>query len=282
MSLEQVALEIFDRAVATYQPSHVFILTSGGNDSVVPLHLIHNHRPYTAAVHVDTGIGIPETQEHLRAQCEAWGVPLKVYKATENTKADGTPDPQMYDDIVKQHGFPGPTLHTRMYNRLKERQLERLIREHKTHHRDKIMLVTGVRRAESRRRMGYVEETQERGARVWVAPVADWTDEMMASYRREHDITPNPVSAKLGISGECLCGAYAKKGELAAICAHYPEVGKRLLDLQDEVTKTLPWGWEESPPAWWQESRKGQGFLSEEMHEMLCTSCVKRHRSFAQ
>jgi len=273
MTLIADAYRILEAALAEHEPTHVFILTSGGNDSAVPLHLFRKHPSVTAAVHIDTGIKAPDVEPHVVRVCAAFGLPLLIYRAMEHTKADGSPDPQSYDDYGRKHGFPGPPQHTRMYNRLKERQLERLIRDHKKGFKDRIALVTGARKHESRRRMGYTDETQRFGARVWIAPVANWTNDAMALYRKHYDLPENPASKHLGMSGECLCGAFAKPGELDRIAARYPELGERLRRLERE--SPAPWGYDGRPARDWMEMTRGQGVLG---LTPLCTSCVNRGR----
>ena len=273
MSLIEDAHRIFNTSYERHQPTSVFLLTSGGNDSVVPMHLFRNDPRVTAAVHIDTGIRAPEVEPHVITIAKLFSVPLLIYRASENTKADGTPDPQRYEDVVMKFGFPGPAQHKIMYTRLKERAVERLLREHRGARGTCIMLITGVRKSESQRRMGYVEEEQRFGGQLWVAPVANWSNEAMALYRAHHEIPKNPVSEKLGMSGECLCGAFAKPGELALIERHYPEVAERLRDLQERAG--FPWGYEDGPDRQWQEAQMGQGTLG---FTPLCTSCVARGR----
>lgn len=205
MTLIEDAYRIFNQGLEEHDPVAVFLLTSGGNDSIVPLHLFKDHPRVTAAMHIDTSIRVPQVEDHVKAVCEQFGLKLLIYRAAENTKADGTPDPMVFEDIVKQHGFPGPAQHRIMYSKLKQRQVRRLVRDFKTEWNDRIMLVTGVRKHESRRRMGTVEEIQRDGAQVWVAPVTNWTNEDMLVYREYHGLPVNPVSKALGMSGECLC-----------------------------------------------------------------------------
>ena len=274
MTLIEQAHGILDTVLAIHKPTHAFVLTSGGNDSIVPLHLFHNHPRVTAAVHIDTGIKAPDVEPHVKRTCDDLGLPLLIYRAAENTKADGTPDPQNYDDIVKRHGFPGPAQHRAFYIRLKERQIERLIREHKAKRGDKIALITGVRKTESNRRMGNVQAIQAESGRIWVAPITDWRDADMRAYRAHHNLPESPVSRKLGMSGECLCGAYAKPGELDRIAQHYPDIAKRLRDLQTE--SGCLWDWEHGPDHQWVEAGRGQGTLG---FTPLCTSCVTRGRA---
>jgi len=275
VNLLQDAYRIFSAALKEHDPTHVFLLTSGGNDSIVPLHLFRNDPRVTAAVHIDTGIKVETVERHVQHVCKLFGLrDLLVYRAVDNTKADGTPDPMIYDDIIKTHGFPGPEQHRIMYAKLKQRQIERLLRDHKNARGDRIMLVTGIRKDESRRRMGTAKEVQREGGQVWVAPVVNWTGEDMATYRAQHKLPRNSVSDRLGMSGECLCGAYAKPGELERLERHYPSTANRIRRLERE--SNCPWGWESGPDHQWAELKRGQGTLG---FTPLCTSCVARGRA---
>jgi len=140
-----------------------------------------------------------------------------------------------YDAITLHHGFTGFGVHTMIYNRLKERCLRRLIKEHKQSSKDRIMLVSGVRQAESTRRMGTCEESGVEGCRVWVAPLIYWTDADKEAYIHSQGLRRNPVVGKLCMSGECLCGAYAKPGEIKEIEMCYPKAAARIHALEEKA-----------------------------------------------
>lgn len=270
MSLIEDSKKIVDQAFLENDVSHAFILTSGGNDSIVPLHIFKNDPRITAAVHIDTGIRVPETEDHVRKTCDLFKLKLLVYRAVENIRSDGTPDPQIYEEIVKQYGFPGPSQHMIMYSKLKERQVRRLVRDHKVD-KKRIMLITGVRKSESNRRNRNVKEIQRDGTQLWVAPVSNWLDSDMAVYRRHFDLPKNPIAENLGMSGECLCGAYAKPGELERIRKFYPETALKIEEIQRN--SGCPWAWEEKPTA--AQSRLMKDLVSSKnLH--LCTSCISR------
>lgn len=267
-------LDIITEALETHKATKVFALFSGGNDSLVSTHIATKHPNFVAAVHIDTGIGIPDTQEFVIETCKSWGVPLKIYRALENTKADGTPDPQNYEDLVLKHGFPGASSHLYMYQRLKERAVARLVREEKTGWRDRLVLISGARTSESTRRStGYLKDgcINRQYTRVWVSPIRAFTDDDCRSYIRQHDLKTNPVKEILCMSGECLCGAFAKPGELAMIETFYPEVGKRLRDLEAKVEaaghKRCKW-----------DVTYGKGETKKQSEAPpLCTSCVAKY-----
>jgi len=256
---------LLDIAAHLFQPVAMFGLFSGGHDSLCSTHRASSHPLFTAAAHIDTGIGIPETRRFVRDTCNLNGWDLKYYKAVDQG--------QRYEDIVKKYGFPGPGRHGTMYIRLKERALRALIREHKTKRSDKIILVSGCRSNESERRMGHVEPIQREGAIVWVNINHNWTSSDNDKYMSEQGLPRNPVKDKLCMSGECLCGAYAKKNELAEIKFHYPEVAERIERIQaDEIAKGR-WNWEGRPP-------KGKRSKSKAVAGILCHSCKAHYDMF--
>lgn len=229
--------DILDRAIEQYKPVVIISLLSGGHDSLTATAFAVSHLGdrLTGVAHIDTGIGIPETQQFVVDICTQNNWPLKIYRAVDNVRGDGTPDPQVYDDIVIKHGFPGPGAHRFMYSKLKERQVRRLVRDHKQGRRENVMLISGVRRAESSRRMGNVEEVTKNGSQIWVAPMMHFVDEDQQQMMTNWSLPKNPVKAKLCMSGECLCGAFAQKGELAEIEFWYPEVAARIKALEVKV-----------------------------------------------
>ena len=283
------ARAILETAIESHSPKHIFGLFSGGHDSCTVTHFVASALgdKMDGVVHINTGIGIPQTRQYVRETCQHYGWNLLEYKATENTKADGTPDPMVYEDICIRYGFPGAFGHQAMYSQLKERQLRRLARDYKASPKQPMMLISGCRREESIRRMGTVKEIDPQGRIVWVAPFADMTAVDCGRYMDAHDITRYPVKDLLHMSGECLCGAFAHKGELEEIELWYPEVASRIKEIEQKVRKAgFPWGWEETPPQWWsarksaQKSGQQDAFEkeAEEEIEYLCMSCPGREQ----
>lgn len=286
------ARSILETAIDLHKPKHIFGLFSGGHDSVTVTHFVARalRDRLTGVVHINTGIGIPETREYVRETCRRLGWNLIEYKATENTTAKGEPDPMVYENIVIKHGFPGAFAHRMMYSCLKERQLARLARDFEATPKEPMMLISGCRKEESSRRMGTTKEIDAQGRTVWVAPFANMTATDCSDYMAREQIPKNPVKEKLCMSGECLCGAFAKKNELKEIEFWYPEVGKRIRDIEDQVRAAgFPWGWEDQPPPWWTDRKKaaqaGQQDAFEvealEQIEYLCTRCHKKDEEAA-
>lgn len=226
-------------AIERENPSHLFALFSGGHDSLCATHVASQHPRFTAAVHINTGIGIEETREFVRQTCKAQGWPL----------IEMHPDAETYPELVMEHGFPGgPKGHNRYYYWLKQRQVRRLVREHKQGPDDRIGLVTGIRLSESERRMGAGISTPVRrqGAQLWLNPILYWRGREKNSYMEKHDLPRNQVVDLLHKSGECLCGAFARKGEFNEIELWYPEAAKQITKLEAEAKaaglKDCYWG----------------------------------------
>jgi hypothetical protein len=217
-------------------------LFSGGNDSTVLMHLLRGNLSHAA--HANTTIGIEQTREYVRHWCREWELPL-IEREPD--------DKDSFRAIVLDQGFPGPGHHWKMFQRLKERPLRKVVRDLKREPRDRIMFVAGRRRSESARRAN-VPEMERRGSVVWVSPLVLWTALDMTTYRlmaeQAGDPVPvNEVSDLIHMSGECLCGAFAQRGELDEIAMWFPDVAAEIRSLERDVKAAgIPapanaWGW---------------------------------------
>lgn len=206
------ARAIIDRAIREHQPSHIFAMYSGGHDSLVSTHVAKSMCKVSAAVHINTTIGIEETRVHVRSSAPMLG--LKLLELFP---------PTSYRELCLEHGMPGPGAHIYCYTMLKERCIRQLVRDHKEQYSDRIMLVTGVRRHESRRRMGNVVDIQRVGAQLWVAPCIEFTSDDKEAYIALHGLPRNPVVDAIGMSGECMCGSFAEKGEFDIVSDAFPK-----------------------------------------------------------
>jgi len=241
--IEADALHIVESAVEEHNPTHLFGLMSGGHDSLCACHVASRHPAFSGIIHVNTSIGIEGTRDFVRKTCAKYRWNYHEYHP-----------PVDYRQLVLEQGFPGPGMHWKMYHRLKERCLRNVLRDFKGPDRSsKICFVSGVRRKESQRRMVSVgTEAITTGLKnpspriVWANPLMNWDDQDKLEYMAAHDLPTNEIAKKLCMSGECLCGAFAKPGELAEIKAVAPEAYEQIKALEKEVEqagqKRCKWG----------------------------------------
>ncbi len=227
MKAEDAALALLNDAADRHHSSGVWAMFSGGDDSLACALVTSQAEKFRGCVHLDTGIGIEETREFVRETCKAQGWPLLVYRAKDCG--------QDYDELVVERGFPGPAMHYKMYSRLKERPLRAFIREHKTRRHDRLVLSTGARSHESTRRMGHAQPERRDGVVVWANPLHLWRKSTCIEFIERRGVARNEVVQVLHMSGECLCGAFAKPGELDEIAAWYPATAARIRALEERV-----------------------------------------------
>lgn len=252
------------------------LLVSGGHDSITCAHvsaqILTSQKRDFRIYHGDTTIGIPQTQEYVKMICEKYGWRLSICKPPKES--------DWYDNIVANYGFPGPTKqsHQFMYRRLKERALNNFVTHEcksSPHKRENVLLLTGVRQQESRIRMGYSHTTSKEKSKIWCNPIFYWSEDECNLYMKAHAIPRNPVKDKICISGECLCGAFAKKEEWAEIKHEFPEVADRIEALHEKAKANgFPWHWASGPIEWKKEElQKKQLKIN-----FMCVGCdTKKH-----
>lgn len=227
------ALATLDAAIEEYAPEYLFALFSGGHDSLAATAMTAKHPRFTAAVHINTGIGIEQTREFVRETCREQGWPLLEYGPPDTLEKRffwGT-----YEDMVLDWGFPGPTQHKIMYSRLKEGPLQQLSADHKPH---RLLFSTGIRWDESVRRMrNYVASGKFYRIKrwVWANAIAEWSSKDCLDFIEQEGLKKNPVVDLLHMSGECLCGAFARKDEIKELELWFPETAKYIHDLERRV-----------------------------------------------
>lgn len=309
--LETDALQVLDEAADEHDPRHVFALYSGGHESLVASSLAMKWGA-DGIVHLNTGCGagdhenparviervtktrlpahektelidyathelplveparLPNTRTVVRETCTQQGWNLLEYRAEDHSE-------RLYEDMVLEHGFPGPAQHTITFSLLKQRPLRQVIRDHKTGRLDRVMLVSGVREHESTRRMGVAQEQYRNGAQLFVNPCLPWLGSDTNAYLREHELPRSPVKDYLEMSGECLCGSFAEDrytNERLLIREMYPRTIAWFSKLEEMAEKKgLPsrWGVRPSEATW---GARPEVELEE---SVLCRSCPTRH-----
>lgn len=257
----------------------IVVLFSGGNDSTTLAHLFKDRA--THAAHANTGIGIEQTRQYVRDTCAGWGLPLieeyptpgATYRDLVLGRCRARTGPNK-GTVLWPGGFPGPAAHYIMFQKLKERALERVRKQFVEYpYRQRVVFLAGRRADESGRRKGLAlkDPIERRGSTVWVSPLLSWTKLDLNAYRRANpDVPHNEVSDLLHMSGECLCGAFAHADELDEIGAWFPDVADEIRQLEKEVAaagvappERCKWGW-------------GAGKETPSRVGALCSSCDSR------
>lgn len=255
--------ELIALARETFDPIASVCLFSGGNDSTVLAHRCRDH--YEQLAFIDTGTAVPGVLEFVE-EFAAWvRKPLVVLRADDAYRRL-----VLGSESQQALGFPGPGQHHRAYQRLKERQLRALTKrlKHGRHRYSKVLMLSGIRWAESSRRGERVPITRD-GARVFVNPLIAWSNAEMRDYRREHGVPQSDVAALLHRSGECNCGAFAAPGERQMLEQLYPGwFDETIASLERECVargiRACRWG--ERPPKEGERIEAG----------VLCSDCVGR------
>lgn len=232
-------------------------LVSGGKDSTAAAHAAVRFGPADILVYLDTGTGLDANREW----CETLADHLDTQLWTLRTNED-------YAELVRENGFPGPSRHFLMYQRLKERQLCKLAAVTG----GDLHLWTGIRRQESDRRMRHVDPEGERGDGRWFwhAPLCDFPDHRVPDYLEAFDLPRNPLWETLGRSGDCYCGCYGTREELLDLRAvGGDDVAEWLETLEAEVADDQRehgrWAWASMDKADWAEADDDQ--------LTLCSAC---------
>lgn len=223
---------------------------SGGNDSTTVIHAFRHRLTHVGMA--NTLVGIEETRQYVRDTTAALGLPL-IEKAA--------PRPEdSYEAHVLAHGFPGRGKHPLIYQRIKQRAF-RAIRTEVLHQagltgrQARVVVIMGRRRTESEKRSD-VPELERDGSMVYASPIVNWTKLDLNTYRLVDGTVPrNQVSGLVHMSGECLCGCYAKPGEREMVSQFYPEPFREVIDRLQEAIKDrtdIPeyaktWGWSADP-----------------------------------
>lgn len=238
----------------------MYALVSGGKDSLTTAQVLHEAGKLEACVALETGISTPDWKEFVSKVCADRGWPLEFY-ATDYT----------FEQFVLTYGFPGPSKHSWAMRYLKGRAIRAFRRQHPYG-----ILASGVRADESVARAASTRPVgQWEGAPI-LAPIYDWTTEETWAYFLDRGFERAPAYSTLQISGDCLCGAYAREDEPEAVKFWYPGIWKRFEALKEAVKSKFPkrcdWG------CGWKNKAKPKS----RDEAMVCVECAPRDLFEAQ
>jgi 3'-phosphoadenosine 5'-phosphosulfate sulfotransferase (PAPS reductase)/FAD synthetase len=207
-------------------------LVSGGKDSLSTAQALDEAGKLEGCVAFETGVSTPDWKDFVVKTCQDRKWRLEFHRS-----------PESYDDLVLEYGFPGPGRHKKFMDRLKGR----CVRLFRKQHPDAI-LASGTRSGESKRReIGTAPISHWEGAPI-IAPIYDWSTDKVWEFFHDRGFERAPAYSTLQISGDCLCGAFAREGEREALEFHYPAIGERFRALTAQLGHRVEsgrnlWGW---------------------------------------
>ena len=230
----------------------VYGLCSGGKDSMSACAIAHQYHPLDGIILVDTTI-VARKGNHKPSYIAAktfankLNVPFICIKAKENLKKgfDYVNSIEEYgigkvvENYVKKYGFPHRSNHNEVYRYLKEKALIGFVMS-RTEPKQRIAYISGSRRNESERRLKNaqligIDDVTPR--LIWIAPVYFWSTAEAFKYTRDNNYKISESYKTLHLSGDCLCGAFSKKGEENLIDMFYPDSVNQIVDLENVANK---------------------------------------------
>jgi len=242
MKLEQqrelTPKEILDQAINDWNVDSFYVGYSGGKDSGIALDYTAKYFPnhFKGVIFADTGIGTQATIDFVKKYCKERKYSLNIVKP-ENVIRKKTSIPFSYKNLVMRYGFPSHSGHTMVMQQLKLFPIRQFIHQ-RIKAGEKPCIITGIRKKESARRSrNYYTPIDKDGKMVYVKPLFYKTNEWVYRYFVENDVKRSPVYETLHLSGDCLCGCFAKKGEAKLLQMFHPEVYDKIVKLENEFKK---------------------------------------------
>ena len=179
------AEEIVEVAVDTFGEA-LTLVSSFGADAAVMLHLVSRVDPDVRVVFLETGRHFPETLAYVETVREAFGLTNIVFEHP--------------DSGLLNAEDPGEDLYTRDPDRCCEIRKVMPLAEALE---GSAAWFTGRRRDQTPERR-FMPVFEPDGARIKINPLATWTREDAAAYRRRHDLPAHPLVAEGYPSIGCL------------------------------------------------------------------------------
>lgn len=203
----------------------IFVLFSGGKDSCAALaysnELIKEFdpKPSLVALHVDTTVSLPSSEDYVKEFCKQLGIPLKTVKPETN-----------YFTLALKWGVPRPRARWCCFH-LKIKPLKDYLQSCSDY-----VVLDGMRREESRKRSQYPRTYEHPHFGLVIHPIIEWTQEQVDAYLESLGLPLNPAY-ELGFSSwECWCGVFKRKSEFEQLKKVDPKFFAKLVKLEDSLT----------------------------------------------
>ena len=210
--------QIMDRAISEYSLDKLYVLFSGGKDSVCVAHYIATNYPklFGGVVFTNVGLGSQETRKFVIDYCKEMG--WKLYM----TWAD---DRRRFIDIVLDYGFATAGSHRIWMSYLKFHSWHYFAKDRKRFN-EKMAFVSGVRKKESKQRSKIKKYSKTpvdiNTNHVFIKPFLYKNGEQLMKYFIENGLRTTSVYQWLNRSGECYCGAFTDVWDLKLLEKYDP------------------------------------------------------------
>ena len=221
---EAEALNSFIGLIEKSALEHIFVLFSGGRDSLVVLHMAHRVgralELSVEAVHVDTTVSTPGNIDYVESVCKKFNVKLSVVKPELDFFA-----------LVERWGFPTATRRWCCYH-LKIEPLKRYFMQVLEQSRQGL-IVDGIRAEESPRRRGFPKLGFHKHFRLpCYHPIFEWARRDVLNYIAWHSLPENPLYQKLPRATECWCTALKTTKQFVLLKQNWPKLFEKFVEAE--------------------------------------------------
>ena len=198
-------------------------LFSGGKDSLTACHYLWKQGKLNEVLYCRTGVGLNE--DYVVDMCKKFDWKLNIVE----------PAPFEYETFCQRYGFPSPTSHTWIMQRLKLNPIRKW--HGKESKKRDIVFASGIRLAESKRLRKFAKgDKLEKITKMrFHKPILDWSNAKVLDYIKKWKLETSPIYQYLSLSGDCMCGAFCKRDQALIISRQFPVLAERLKELEAHV-----------------------------------------------
>ena len=211
--------QIMDEAIKEYKLNKLYVLFSGGKDSVCVAHYIATNysKQFAGCVFTNTGLAAKDTRKFVISYCREMN--WKLYLTYPSDKE------RLYN-IIMREVFARQGNHRLVMGYIKYHSWYYFLRE-KILQGEKAAFISGLRKKESQIRNKMRQFTKhpvdKRGRfELFIKPFLYKNAGQLWEYFNHYELKKTPVYSWLNKSGECLCGSFTEPWELKMLEKYDP------------------------------------------------------------